>query len=134
MGVVLSVPTPAIGDDAGDRGVHLHRICNLLLHPRKLGEGDLRLRFQHGGDETGILIGQEAFGGEDVEPDRDCERQASDEQGCRLVAQHPFERDPVELDDAIDAPVKGARDGSTLGFGLPLQELRTSSASVSATQ
>ena len=98
------------GDDTLDGGILAHRRGHLGLQAAQLGERDLRLGLQHGGDKAGVLRRQEALRNDDVQPDRDEQRQRRHDKRRRLVAQHPLEAAPVALDDGINHPVEAARD------------------------
>ena len=62
-------------DQAGDVGILLDRVFDLLLQPLHLGERHFGAGLGNGVDQPGVLRRQEALGHDDVEPDRGDQRQ-----------------------------------------------------------
>src|SRR5262249_49197426 len=90
-----------------------HEVRELLLHRL---EGNALVRLDEAADATGILLGEESLGHDDVQIDVQADRRREDQHHDHAVAQCPAERAPVPVLDAsegrrapsCDAPRPGA--------------------------
>ena len=90
------------GAQAFDVGIPEDCLGKLVLQFGHRLVGDALRGFGNSLDHPGILHREEALRDQDVQADRDRERQHSNCQRQRLPVQHPTQRPAVELDDGVE--------------------------------
>ena len=110
--------------DAGDICVVRDDCRHLALQTGHFGKRDLRSAFDDRRNGAGVLIRKEALRHDDVEPDRDDDRDQENEQRRRLMAQNEFERAPVTADDRIHEAAEELADAAAALMSAGAQKPR----------